>query len=167
MTEKENLEISAAKIFCHCYQKAVGARAQFQRLNSPPLPDATCKIGDKHIDIEIAHLFGSGLDAQRLLGRKRRVPFSEETLMKQRIIPLNLRLTSELNHILKNKSEKSYQTEKVWLVIRNGFPLWGKEDFEDYSSEILFPEMHPFEKIWLICDPRGCSGLLELCVQPN
>jgi len=162
MTEKENLEISAAEIFCKCYPKNTGICAKFFGLNKPPLPDATCKIGNTTIDLEIAHLYGSSIDAQRLLGRKRRVPFTEETLKEQRLIPLNLRIPCELNSILENKSNKTYETERVWLVIRNGFPLWAKEDFENYKSEIILPLSHPFEKIWLICDARGNTGLIEI-----
>jgi len=164
MTEKENLEIAAAEIFCNCYQKDTGTSAEFLRLNSPPLPDTTCKIGNTKIDLEIAHLYGSDVDAQRLLGRKRRVPFTEETLKQQRLIPLNLRIPSELNYILKSKSKKTYESKIVWLVIRNGFPLWTKKDFENYMSEIILPKKHPFEKIWLICDSRGYSGILEIRV---
>ncbi len=164
MTEKENLEIAAAGIFCKCYQENTGTCAEFLGLNAPPLPDTTCKIGNTKIDIEIAHLYGSGIDAQRLLRRKRRVPFTEETLKEQRLIPLNLRIPGELNSILENKSNKAYETERIWLVIRNGYPLWEKEDFENYKAEIILPLSHPFEKIWLICDARGNSGLIEISV---
>ena len=128
------------------------------------MPDATCRIGNTEIDLEIAHLYGSDIDAQRLLGRNRRVPFTEETLKEQRLIPLNLRIPNELNSILKSKSKKTYETERVWLVIRNGYPLWNKEDFENYKSEIILPKEHPFEKIWLVCDSRGYSGLIEISV---
>jgi hypothetical protein len=161
MTEKENLEIAAAEIFCNCYLKKEGIFAEFLKINYPPLPDATCTIGDNKVDLEIAHLYGSGIDAQRLLGRQRKVPFCKNMLREQRLIPLNFRIPSELNNILKNKSTKKYESERVWLVIRNAFPLWEKSDFINYQSEIILPKKSPFEKIWLICDSKGYSGLLE------
>ncbi|MFA6012580.1 MAG: hypothetical protein WC799_21490 [Desulfobacteraceae bacterium] len=162
MTEKINLEIAASKLFCECYRHHTGINAEFIGLNKPPVPDATCKIGDYELHIEIAHLFGNNIDAQRILGRDRKDPFTEETLKRQRLIPLNIRIPKALNYILDNKSKKVYETEKVWLVIRNGFPIWIKDDFELFKSEIEIPKIHPFEKIWLICDGKGNSGLMEI-----
>lgn len=90
--------------------------------------------------------------------------YQKDTGALAEFLGLNLRIPGELTRILEKKSTKTYKTEKVWLVIRNGFPLWDKEDFENYKSEIILPKKHPFEKIWLICDSRGYSGLAEIGV---
>lgn len=76
-------------------------------------------------------------------------------------IPLNERVISELNFILEGKAQKRYGS-RTWLLIRNAYPIWYKEDFELYKSNILLPDKHSFEEIWLLCDRDGSSGILQL-----
>ncbi|MGK8440455.1 hypothetical protein ACRS3X_24490 [Ectopseudomonas hydrolytica] len=162
MSEKEDLEAAAAAIFCKCYQRETGSPAELLRHNPTPKPDSTCCIGNIQIDVEIAHLYGTSIDAQNLLTRPRRKPLSTQEKTNNNIKPLNARVLGELNQILKNKSDKKYNSNETWLVIRNAFPLWSKQDFEQNLSEIAYPQHHPFEKIWLICDRQGNTGLIEL-----
>jgi len=164
MCEKELLEAAAASIFCSCLQKETGVHARFLRHNNVPKPDTTCTIQDTEIDLEIAHLYGTEIDAQNSLNRARRTPLSKQTTINNSTKTLTERALCSLNYILENKSSKKYDSACTWLVIRNVFHPWSKNDFAQHYSEIYIPKNHPFEKIWLICDPRGETGLIELCI---
>ena len=72
------------------------------------------------------------------------------------------RLLKALNRILLNKAGKRYHTEKVWLVIRNTHPQWGKDEIKKLFGHITVPDDHPFEKIWMVADMEAKTGIVRL-----
>ncbi len=161
LNEKRKLEAYAVKYFIEEYNRRHNNQLVFDSFAEPPDPDVYCFLEGGKIGIEVAHLYGSNRNARMLLGRAR---FSEQT-KEQRIahalMPLNERLIADLNGILKDKSIKNYGG-RIWLLIRNAFPLWVKEDFELYKSDIQMPRYHTFEQMWLLCDRDGKSGILQI-----
>ena len=73
-----------------------------------------------------------------------------------------LGLLQALDKLISNKAQKSYDSEKVWLVIRNAHPDWHAEELEQTPHLLQIPPKHPFEQIWLIGDMQGQSGILAL-----
>jgi hypothetical protein len=129
----------------------------------PPEPDALCLLDGKQLGVEVAHLYGTGQDAERITGavQKRRNPLTEEERMDNRLKPFRERVLAELNtKVLGKKAKKSYRRSPVWLLVRNMFPLWNRQDFEEHKDEIIVPREHPFEHIWLLGEHDG--GLLQL-----
>lgn len=68
-----------------------------------------------------------------LLGgtRQRRIQDVEKTMkhhIAHSLVPLNLRIPTDLNNVLLDKSTKTYHG-KTWLLTRNAFPLWERFDF--------------------------------------
>jgi len=130
----------------------------------PPEPDALCFHNGKALGVEVAHLYGTGQDAERLTGavQKRRNPLTEEERRQVGIKPFRERVLGPLNcEILGKKAKRSYRRSPVWLLVRNCFPLWSTHDFEQHLPEIIVPEGHPFQHIWLLGEANG--GLLQLC----
>lgn len=72
------------------------------------------------------------------------------------------RLLVPLNKLLAEKATKIYSASPVWLLIRSAFPLWEQDDFMTHRSNILVPEVHPFEQIWLLCGAQASAGVLRL-----
>lgn len=161
LDEKKQLEIYAVKYFLEALDNAHNRKLIFLNLADPPDPDVYCLLGDDKIGIEVAHLFGGERDARRLLGRGRPDENTKEQRIAHALVPLNGRVISNLNSILEEKAQKRYGS-KTWLIIRNAHPLWNREDFDRYKSDILIPQNHSFEEIWLLCDRDGSSGILRL-----
>ncbi len=67
-----------------------------------------------------------------------------------------------LNRIICNKAQKYYDSQRVWLVIRNANPLWRREDMLAHCDKLHLPKLHPFEQIWVVGDMLGISGILPL-----
>lgn len=163
MNEKEALEHYAIHNFVVAFNDATGKKQlEFRELRKPPEPDGICLFEGIEISIEVAHLYGTQIDAEVILGRGRRLPRTAKEMTNNRLCPLNLRLLHALNKILANKALKSYTADRVWLLVRNGFPLWNNGDFMSYSDRIHVPKYHPFEQIWLLCNNAGRSGILRL-----
>jgi hypothetical protein len=134
----------------------------FERLLNPPKPDALCYLNGHELHVEVAHVYGSESDAKVLLGRKGESVPTGEQLKQTRIVPLDIRILTPLNKILINKAGKNYETNRVWLLVRSGFPLWNKDDFIEHRSKIQIPISHPFEKIWLLCGKQASDGVLQI-----
>jgi hypothetical protein len=64
--------------------------------------------------------------------------------------------------VLSQKAEKAYEGWPIWLLIRNGLPIWTNEEFNDHLNEIIIPAKHPFQEIWLLCAPTGAFGAIQL-----
>ncbi len=129
----------------------------------PPEPDALCVLNGKELGVEVAHLYGTGQDAERLTGavHKRRNPLTEEEMRDNRLKPFRERVLTELNtKVLGTKAKKRYRRSPVWLLVRNMFPQWDTHDFEQHMDEILVPAHHPFQQVWLLGEHDG--GLLQL-----
>ena len=72
------------------------------------------------------------------------------------------RLLKVLNRILANKSQKHYESKRVWLVIRNAHPAWNVSEIAAVRNNIALPNKHPFEQIWVIGDLLGTTGILRI-----
>ena len=159
--EKITVEHEAARLFMRLYEQRFGIQMRHIWHNEPARPDVSCYYDDNKLDLEIAHLYGSEVEAMHILGRE----LSENThkeLMALLRTPAQHRLLTALNRLICNKAEKSYQSERVWLVIRNANPLWTRKDVLAHCQHLHMPKRHPFEQIWLIGDMQGHSGILAL-----
>lgn len=159
--EKQRLEFWAIHKFIRAFTKLDNRELTFVRLQKPPKPDSLCLLNRKEIDIEVAHLYGSQRDARMVLGRSKPIEHTKESRIAHSLVPLNDKITSDLNRILKDKAQKKWGNE-TWLLIRNAFPIWEKEDFLMFKEEISVPVKHPYKEIWLLCDRDGSSGILRL-----
>lgn len=159
--EKIALEHQAAKLFMRCYEFNTGKHIRHIWHNDPIRPDVSCMLEGEPLDIEIAHLYGSEEEAMELLGRN----ITDKTRQILRVLksePAEERLLSSLNRILENKSSKRYETKRVWLVIRNTHPAWKQEDIKALEERIHIPEPHEFEKVWILGDIEGKSGIVRI-----
>lgn len=128
----------------------------------PPEPDALCSLDNTPLYVEVGHIYGTQSDVRQLLGRTGKSAASEEQKAVARMTQLGVRLLNPLNSLLSNKATKTYSTSPVWLLIRSAFPLWNIKDFKIYQSDILVPNVHPFEQIWLLCGAQASDGILRL-----
>ena len=71
------------------------------------------------------------------------------------------RLVTALTRILNSKSQKSYDSSRVWLIIRNASPLWQAQDFEQCRQHFSIPQ-NPFEQIWLLPEFDGSQEPIQL-----
>ncbi len=160
--EKIALEHQAAKLFMRAYEKLSGQKIRHIWHNKPSKPDVSCKLENEQLDLEIAHLYGSELEAMSILQRD----LSEQTrleLFKQRSQRnTDQRLCLALEKILANKAGKHYDSERVWLVIRNAHPAWTAPIIAEKAPRLTMPEKHPFEQIWIIGDFEGSTGIIRL-----
>lgn len=161
--EKHGLETGALNQFSDALAVLWGeGRFTFHELRNPPEPDGFCSLDGQPLHVEVGHFYGTQSDAKQLLGRKgKSAPTSEEQLLSS-LVPLDARLLTPLNRLLADKATKTYQSSRVWLLIRSAFPLWSQDDFKEYQADIAIPTAHPFEQIWLLCGPRSSFGLLRL-----
>lgn len=161
MLEKIKLEHEAARLFMRLYEQRFGIQMRHIWHNEPKKPDVSCYLDGERLDLEIAHLYGSEEEAQLILGREVTIR-TVEALHRLINVPVDHRLLNALNAILASKAEKSYHSERVWLVVRNANPLWSRLDLEANLHKVTQPETHPFEEIWVVGDMAGLSGILRL-----
>lgn len=164
--EKIELEHEAAKLFMRLYEKQFGIPMRHIWHNEPRKPDVSCYLNDEKLDLEIAHLYGSEAEAMLILRRE----VNQRTLEALHLllnVPVKERLLKALNTILINKAEKSYHSQRVWLVLRNANPLWSRADIEARRDQLSLPANHPFEQIWMVGDMAGKSGLVQLFPAPS
>ena len=159
--EKIYLEHEAARLFMRYYEKQTGIPMRHIWHNLPRKPDVSCYLNDSKLDLEIAHIYGSEAEARLILGRGAGDKMLA-ALHQLTQLPVNRRLIAALNAVLASKAEKNYHSQRVWLVLRNMNALWQQKDFEKHRHQIVLPEAHPFEQIWLIGDPKGHSGASRL-----
>ncbi|WP_305908938.1 hypothetical protein Q9L42_008175 [Methylomarinum sp. Ch1-1] len=161
MQEKIELEHQAARLFMRLYEQKFGIPMRHIWHNEPKKPDVSCYLDDQRLDLEIAHLYGSEAEAKLILGREANIR-TLEALHRLIEVPVDQRLLNALNAILASKAEKSYHSDRVWLVLRNANPLWSRQDFATNLHQVTLPVAHPFEQIWVIGDMKGLSGILRL-----
>jgi hypothetical protein len=149
--EKIELEHEAAKLFLRCYEKAHGIPMRHIWHNEPRKPDVSCYQGERKLDIEVAHLYASETEAMAVLGRPLSLNMQRE-LAAMSQAPSAQRLQFALGRLLNQKAQKRYESERTWLLIRNASPIWHYEDFERVKGHLRYPNTHPFEQIWLLCD---------------
>ena len=160
--EKRQLEEQAAKLFCQWYSQSQTTPMEFLHLNDPSRPDTTCALGQETVDIEIAHLYGTQQDAMQILGKDLDSKVSEELATLEQTTSTAQRLLHALNRILYNKAQKHYDSERVWLVIRNAHPAWQAQDIRQHCQQIQLATEHPFQQIWILGDWQGNSGAVKI-----
>lgn len=161
--EKRHLERQAAKLFLHAYGQLTGQRPGQITHNDPIQPDISTHLAGTELDLEIAHLYGSAAEAMLLLGRDLQ-PSTSKALDALQLADPDQRLLQALQRILQAKAGKVYQSQRVWLVIRNANPLWQRQDFLNHLPSLRLPQQHPFEQIWVVADMHALSGLV--CLYP-
>lgn len=162
-SEKHGLETGALTQFSDSLVNLWGeGRFVFHELRNPPEPDGFCSFDGQPLHVEVGHFYGTQSDAKQLLGRKGKSATSSEEQLLSSLVPLDARLLAPLNRLLADKATKIYDSQRVWLLIRSAFPLWNLDDFKAHQANIVIPEAHPFEQIWLLCGPRSSFGLLHL-----
>lgn len=161
LQEKLELEHDAARIFMRQYEKRSGQPMRHIWHNEPNKPDVSCYLNGDRMDLEIAHIYGSETEAMLILGREASIR-TLAALHRLTEVPVGERLVTALNAVLASKAGKRYDSERVWLVIRNANPLWSAEELLDCRDRITLPPKHPFEQIWVIGDMAGNSGILQL-----
>ncbi|MCB5160632.1 hypothetical protein [Marinomonas algarum] len=159
--EKIALEHQAAKLFMRCYEKNTGKPIRHIWHNDPIRPDVSCMLEGERLDLEIAHLYGSEEEAMEILGRSLS-KITQQALQVLKNEPASERLLQSLNRILQSKSRKHYDSQRVWLVIRNTHPAWQQQDIKALEHCICVPEPNPFEKVWILGDMEGKSGIVRL-----
>ena len=159
--EKVALEHEAARIFMRHYEQRFGIKMRHIWHNEPRRPDVSCYYDSQRLDLEIAHLYGSEAEAMHILGRELSQQTHQELLALLRL-PVEQRMLESLNRIICNKAQKYYDSQRVWLVIRNANSLGQREYMLAHCDKLHFPKQHPYEQIWVVGDMLGISGILPL-----
>jgi hypothetical protein len=160
--EKIALEHDAAKLFMRWYENDTGHAIRHIWHNQPIKPDVSCHLDGDKLDIEVAHLYGSEKEAMQILGRSLDAKTQKELVDLEQVENTHDRLLRALNRILANKSQKTYKSKRVWLVIRNAHPAWTSDEIHSLQHHIEVPARHPFEQIWMVGDMKGESGIVQL-----
>lgn len=161
-SEKIQLEHDAAKLFMRWYERNTGQHIRHLWHNRPSKPDTSTLLEGERLDLEIAHLYGTEEEAMKLLGRELPDTTKLALHLLERSTDPDARLLNALNRILQSKSEKSYKSKRVWLVIRNVHPDWDADRIRQQCAAIDVPNNHPFEQIWIVGDFKGKSGIVKL-----
>lgn len=161
-SEKIELEHQAAKLFMRWYEHDTGLHIRHIWHNKPIKPDISCELEGYKLNIEVAHLYGSEQEAMMILGRILTEATHKALHELESVSDPHSRLLSALNRILLNKSGKTYNSQRVWLVIRNAHPAWDKYEIQALQHCIKVPPIHPFEEIWMVADMNGESGIVQL-----
>lgn len=159
--EKITLEHQAARLFMRHWERTQQVPIRHIWHNRPDKPDVSCFLDGERLDLEIAHLYGSEIEAMAILGRDLSKTTQHE-LAQLNDSDTDGRLLRALNRILAVKAEKTYNSERVWLIIRNANPHWSRSDIEALQHHINIPGGHPFEQIWLVADMHANSGIVQL-----
>jgi len=144
------------------YEKAKGIPFRHIWHNVPRKPDVSAYLNERKLDLEIAHLYGSSAQAMAILGRDLSPKMLDELKALDHCSDLDGRLLDALGRIVSGKAQKSYESESVWLVIRNANPDWSADDVERIKCQLSIPSIHPFEQIWVVGDLAGKSGIVRL-----
>ncbi|GAA6134154.1 hypothetical protein NBRC116188_09430 [Oceaniserpentilla sp. 4NH20-0058] len=159
---KVKLEHDAAKLFMRQYEQLTGHRIRHIWHNRPQRPDVSCMLDGERLDLEIAHLYGSSQEAMDILKQGINANVKHQLELQEAFSNTRERLINALNAILKNKASKKYDSNRVWLVIRNAHPAWDREQVLNAMSEIQIPDGYQFDQIWLVADFMGKSGVVRL-----
>ena len=163
MDEKLGLEQGAVNQLASVLaEREPSLRFQFVESLAPPMPDTRCTANGLDLFVEVTHFYRTDADARYLLGRDGKAAPTPEERLRSSCIPLHYRHLVPLNQRLCDKATKMYPVSPVWLVIRNGLPLWREDDFKMHTEDIMVPETHPFQRILLLCGPRDWFGMIDL-----
>lgn len=164
MDEKRRLERGAFDAFAsHFNERANRDILSFVEHLSPPHPDLKCRLGAGNIYIEVAHAFGTEVDARKILrhGTKNQPNKRED---QRNVIVKNMenRIIEPLNATIYEHCLKDYLGVPCWLLIRIGNFLYDLSEYESYKNRIVIPAHNSFQEIWLLCGPRKESGAVQL-----
>lgn len=164
MSEKRELERWAVMEFAKLFSSRAGrGELRLEELLDPPSPDTRCVLGDTEVFIEVAHVYGTETDAKMVLGRDGKSAPNPTVHSAQALIHLGLRVIAPLNAILAKKALKEYDKSPVWLLVRSASPFMEHEDFSSwFRNQIVVPESHPYDEIWLLCGRSANDGAVRL-----
>lgn len=158
--EKRRLEREAAKLFMKRYEQETSRPIRHIWHNEPAKPDISCYLDKEQLDLEIAHLYASADEARYI-----RSPCNKDRLWQyleeQSSLEPEEKLDSALLRLLNNKALKHYDSDRVWLVIRNASALWNREQILR-AQQHFCQSNHPFEQIWIIPDFSGQEPLIRV-----
>ena len=170
---KRQIERDAARHFLRLYEHIYKTPMRNIWHNEPSKPDVSCHLDGKPLDLEIAHLYASASEAKILTreiisqvqGSNIKASDKELELLHYLSDLINMdskkRLTTALTRLLNSKAKKTYDSSRVWLVIRNASPLWKAQDFEQCIQHFDMPE-NPFEQIWLLPEFDGSEAPIRI-----
>jgi|TARA_B110001454_G_scaffold137289_1_gene127572 hypothetical protein len=172
---KRQIERDAARHFLRLYEHIYKTPMRNIWHNEPSKPDISCHLNGKPLDLEIAHLYASSSEAKILTREIISQVQGSDSIIKPSDKELELlhylsdlvnmdsqqRLTTALTHLLNSKAKKTYDSSRVWLVIRNASPLWKTKDFEQCIKHFNMPK-NPFEQIWLLPEFDGSEPPIKI-----
>jgi hypothetical protein len=172
---KRKIERDAARHFLRLYEQVYKMPMRDIWHNEPSKPDISCHLKGKPLDLEIAHLYASVTEAKFLTREIIHQVQGNESSVKASVKELELlnylsdlvemdseqRLVIALTRLLESKAKKTYDSPRVWLVIRNASPLWTSKDFEECIKDFKMPK-NPFEQIWLLPEFDGTEPPIRI-----
>ena len=158
--EKRKLEHQAARLFMRRYEQEQQQTVRHIWHNDPAKPDVSCFLQGQQLDLEIAHLYASEDEAKWVSGRQQDDPIWRY-LSELAQLDSAAKLHHALERLLSSKAQKHYDSERVWLVIRNASPLWHRQQFIEALPQLTI-NGGEFEKIWLLPDFLGEQPLIQL-----
>lgn len=164
---KRQLERDAAKHFLRLYEQMYNTPMRNIWHNEPAKPDISCHLDGKPLDLEIAHLYANSNEAKKLSREINNQNDNHAELEQLNYlsdlseVSSQQRLITALSRILSSKSKKSYDSSRVWLVIRNASTLWQAEDFKQCLQHFTIAE-NPFQQIWLLPEFDGSQAPIQL-----
>jgi hypothetical protein len=172
---KRKIERDAARYFLRWFESLYQIPMRNIWHNEPSKPDISCHLDGEPLDLEIAHLYASASEAKILTqeiilqtqGTEAAVNANDKELELLNYLAdlvemdSKLRLETALTRLLTNKAEKTYDSPRVWLVIRNASPLWKSKEFEQCIEGFNMPK-NPFEQIWLLPEFDGSEPPIRI-----
>src|SRR5262249_49616405 len=114
LDENRRLEIYAVINFIAAYRRLFGGWPPLVDMPKPPEPDFIIQLDARELGVEVAHLYGSERDARLLKGHSRPKESTHRARVEHAMVPLYVRVPSELNRILSQKATKAYP-RRTWL----------------------------------------------------
>lgn len=160
--EKRLLERDAAKLFMRRFEQEFGEPMRHIWHNEPAKPDISCYFQNERLDLEVAHLYATVEEARHARNGDKE---SDERLWDYLAELVTLdpcqQLKTALFRLLNSKAQKHYDSERVWLIIRNVSPIWDRPQIVATLKNFDMAE-HPFEQIWILPDFEGQDNLIQV-----
>jgi len=162
--EKDRLEQGAFETFASLYNaNAARGHLEFVSHRMPPYPDLECTLDGRPLFVEVAHVFGTAIDARAVVRHgTRSEPSAFEKNADVVVANMEERIITPLNSTIAEHCIKDYMGSPLWLLVRIGNPLYDLSEFNMYKHRLLAPAQHPFDEIWLMCGPFRESGAVQL-----